>query len=210
MKDGADEETRMDLQQASAIMQEARDRARRALVVKRPVLLVVWGAAWMVSDGVIWLSVRGQRPYNGPTPAALATLVMVIAAATVFAVIYLGRAGSGVGGLSVLQRRILLLSYLGGYVALFTLEAAIDHAGASRAVLAVYGAAAPILLVALIIAASAAVFLDWSLLGLGLWLLAVAAGSGFAGPVTVWAVSALAGGGALLVMAVIGLGRNRS
>ncbi len=210
MKDGADEETGMDLQQASAIMQEARDRARRALVVKRPVLLVVWGAAWIVSDGVIWLSVRGQRPYNGPTPAALATLTMVIAAAAVFAVIYIGRAGSGVGGLSVLQRRILLLSYLGGYVALFTLEAAIDHAGASRAVLAVYGAAAPILLVALIIAASAAVFLDWSLLGLGLWLLAVAAGSGFAGPVAVWAVSALAGGGALLAMAAIGLRRTRS
>jgi hypothetical protein len=210
MEDGADEETGMDLQQASAIMQEARDRARRALVVKRPVLLAVWGTAWVVSDGVIWLSVRGQRPYNGPTPAALATLTMVIAAATVFAVIYIGRAGSGVGGLSVLQRRILLLSYLGGYVALFTLEAAIDHAGASRAVLAVYGAAAPILLVALIVAAGAAVFLDWSLLSLGLWLLAVAAGSGFAGPVTVWAVSALAGGGALLVMAVIGLRWNRS
>jgi hypothetical protein len=210
MEDGADEETGMDLQQASAIMQEARDRARRALVVKRPVLLAVWGAAWIVSDGVIWLSVRGQRPYNGPTPAALLTLTMVIAAATVFAVIYIGRAGSGVGGLSVLQRRILLLSYLGGYVALFTLEAAIDHAGASRAVLAVYGAAAPILLVALIVAAGAAVFLDWSLLSLGLWLLAVAAGSGFAGPVTVWAVSALAGGGALLVMAVIRLRWNRS
>lgn len=210
MKDGADEETGMDLQQASAILQETRDRARRALVVRRPVLLAVWGAAWMVSDGVIWLSVREQRPYNGPTPAALLTLTMVIAAAAVFAVIYVGRAGSGVGGLSVLQRRILLLSYLGGYVALFTLEAAIDHAGASRAVLGVYGAAAPILLVALIIAASGAVFLDWSLLGLGLWLLAVAAGSGFAGPVTVWAVSALAGGGALLVMAVIGLRWNRS
>jgi hypothetical protein len=68
----------------------------------------------LVSDGVIWLSVRGQRPYNGPTPAALLTLTMVIAAAAVFTVIYVGRAGSGVGGLSVLQRRILLLSYLGG------------------------------------------------------------------------------------------------
>jgi hypothetical protein len=210
MNDGADEETGMDLQQASAILHETRDRARRALVVRRPLLLAVWGAAWMVSDGVIWLSVRGHRPYNGPTPAALATLTVVIAAAAVFAAIYLGRAGSGVGGLSVLQRRILLLSYLGGYAALFTVEAAIDHAGASRAVLGVYGAAAPTLLVALIIAASGAVFLDWSLLGLGLWLLAVAAGSGFAGPVTVWAVSALAGGGALLVMAVIGLRPDRS
>ena len=62
MKDGADEETGRDLQQASAIMHEARDRARRALVVRRPVLLAVWGAAWIVSDGAIWLSVRGQRP----------------------------------------------------------------------------------------------------------------------------------------------------
>jgi hypothetical protein len=149
MKDGADNEPGMDLQQASAILLETQARAKRALVVRRPVLLAVWGAAWIVSDGVIWLSVRTQRPYSGPTPAALA-------------------------------------------------------------VLGVYGAAAPIVLVALIIAASAAVFLDWSLLGLGIWLLAVAAGSGFAGPVTVWAVSALAGGGALLVMAAIGLRWGRS
>jgi hypothetical protein len=209
MADGADEDTGMDLQRASAIVQETREQARRALVIRRPVLLAVWGAAWFACDGVIWLSVRGQRPYTGPAPAALATLTMVIAIAAVFTVIYVGRAGSGVGGLSVLQRRILLVSYLGGYVALFTLEAAIDHAGASRAVLGVYGAAAPVVLVALIIAASAAVFLDWSLLGLGIWLLAVAAGSGFAGPVTVWAVCALAGGGSLLASAAIGLTRTR-
>ena len=129
MTDGADEETRMDPQQASAVLQETRDLAKRALVIRRPVLLAVWGAAWLVSDGVIWLSVRRQRPYIGPTSADLLTLTMVIAAATVFAVIYIGRTRSGVGGLSVLQRRILLLSYLGGYVALFTLEAGIDHAG---------------------------------------------------------------------------------
>jgi hypothetical protein len=207
--DGADEETGMDVQHASAVMQEAQERASRALLVRRPVLLLVWGAAWLASDGVIWLSVRGQRPYTGPTPPALATLTLVIAAATVFTAIYVGRAGSGAGGLSVVQRRILLLAYLGGYVALFTLEAAIAHAGASRAVIGVFGAAAPILLVAMIIAASAAVFMDWSLFGLGIWLLAVAAGSGFAGPVTVWAVSALAGGGALLVMAAAGLRWNR-
>jgi hypothetical protein len=209
MAEGADEDTGMDLQRASAIVLQTREQARRALVIRRPVLLAVWGAAWFACDGVIWLSVRGQRPYTGPTPAGLATLTMVIAVAAIFTVIYVGRAGSGVGGLSVLQRRILLVSYLGGYGALFTLEAAIDHAGASRAVLGVYGAAAPVVLVALIITASAAVFLDWSLLGLGIWLLAVAAGSGFAGPVTVWAVCALAGGGSLLSLAAIGLLRAR-
>ncbi len=210
MENSADEETAMDLQRASAIVQETRQQARRALVIRRPVLLAVWGAAWFACDGVIWLSVRGQRPYTGPTPAALTTLTIVIAVAAVFTIIHVGRAGSGVGGLSVLQRRILLVSYLGGYVALFTLEAAIDHAGASRAVLGVYGAAAPVVLVALTFAASAAVFLDWSLLSLGIWLLAVAAGSGFAGPVTIWAVCALAGGGSLLAVAALGLMRTRS
>lgn len=210
MDEGTDEGTGMDLRQASAIMQQTRERASRALVVRRPPLLAVWGAAWILSDGVIWLSVRGQRPYTGPTPAALAILTLVIAAASIVTVIYVGRVGTGIGGLSVIQRRILLLTYLGGDIALFALEAAIDHAGASRAVLAVYGAAAPILLVALIVAASSAVFRDWPLLGLGVWLLAVAAGSGFAGPVTVWVVSAVAGGGALLVTAATGLWRNRS
>ena len=65
-----------------------------------------------------------------------------------------------------------------------------------------------LLLAAVVIAASSALNLDWSVFGLGVWLLAVAAGSGFAGPVGVWAVSALAGGAALLLMAATGLRRR--
>ena len=196
--------TGMDVHEAAAILQDTSERARRALLVRRPVVFAVWGIAWMVADGVIWVSVRDQHPYSGPTPAALLVLTLVVAAAAAVTTVLVGHAGSGVGGWTVLQRRVLLLSYLGGYIALFTLEAAIDHAGASRSVLGVYGAAAPILLSGLIIAASSALVLDWSLFGLGLWLLAVAAGSGFAGPVGVWAVSALAGGAALLLMAAVG------
>ncbi|HTA09180.1 MAG TPA: hypothetical protein VK836_11740 [Streptosporangiaceae bacterium] len=210
MNDDADSGNRtgMDIHEAAAIMQDTTERARRALIVRRPVVFAVWGVAWLVADGAIWLSVRGQHPYIGPTPASLVALTIVAAAAAAITAVLVGRAGSGVGGWTVLQRRIFLLSYLGGYIALFTLEAAIDHAGASRAVLGVYGAAAPILLVALVIAASSALNLDWSVFGLGIWLLAVAAGSGFAGPVGVWAVSALAGGAALLLMAASGLRRR--
>jgi hypothetical protein len=45
--------------------------------------------------------------------------------------------------------------------------------------------------------------LNWPRLILGLWLLAVAAGASWAGPVTVLAVCALAGGGGVLLMAAI-------
>jgi hypothetical protein len=38
---------------------------------------------------------------------------------------------------------------------------------------------------------------------LGIWLIAVAAGGAFAGPVGVWAVGALAGGLAFLLLAAI-------
>jgi hypothetical protein len=206
---GLDEGRPLDPRSAAAIVQETSKRAQHALVVRRPVLFAVWGVAWLVSDGAIWLSVRGQRPYNGPTSGALMTVTLVIVAAAIVTVVLVGRAASGVSGWSATQRRILLLSYLAGYVALFAIEAALDHAGASRPVLGVYGAAVPILLVALVIAASSVLSLDWSLFGLGIWLLAVAAGSGFAGPVGVWAVGALAGGGALLLLAAAGL-RSRA
>ena len=90
------------------------------------------------------------------------------------------------------------------------LEAALDHAGASRGVIGVYGAAAPTLLAGVVIAASSALRQEWSVLGLGLWLLAVGAGAGFAGPAAVWGVTALAGGTSLLLIAGIGLRLRRS
>jgi hypothetical protein len=198
----------MDVHEAAAILQDTTERAQRALIVRRPLVFAVWGLAWLVADGAIWLSVRDQHPYNGPTPVSLVVLTIVVAAAAAITTVLVGRAGSGVGGWTVLQRRIFLLSYLSGYIAMFTLEAAIDHAGASRAVLGVYGAAAPILLAGLVIAASSALSLDWSVFGLGIWLFVVAAVSGFAGPVGVWAVSALGGGAALLLMSVTGLRRR--
>ncbi len=66
-------------------------------------------------------------------------------------------------------------------------------------------AAAPLLVVGLVFVASCAVngVLDWPRLALGLWLLAVAAEGGWAGPVTYLAVIALAGGGGIMLMAAI-------
>jgi len=128
---------------------------------------------------------------------------MVVAAAMAITVVLVGRAVSGVGGESARQRRVYVLSSIAGFAGLFTLEAAIDHAGASRAVLGVYGAAAPILLTGVLCAVTAALAMNWTVFGLGLWLVAVAAGSAFAGPVTVWAVDALAVSAGFLAIAVL-------
>jgi len=64
-------------------------------------------------------------------------------------------------------------------------------------------AAAPMLSVGLVLLVSSATRVAWSTFGLGAWLLAVAAGGTWAGPVTVLAIYAVAGGGGFLAMATI-------
>jgi hypothetical protein len=206
MKDGAG----MDAQGAAAIMQEAGDRARRELRVSHPVIFIAGGVAWLLGYGAIWLSVRGQHPYHGPAPEAAVIQVVLIGIAVAIAASVIGRATSGVGGLSAVQRRVSILALAVGIVAVLVLEAAIDHAGASRSVVfGVFQAAAPVLIAGVVYVANSAVRLNWSMLGLGLWLVAVASGGAFAGPVGVWAATALAGGLGYLLMAALGLALDR-
>jgi hypothetical protein len=206
LDNGAD----FDVQRASAMMAETRARAEGQLRVRDPVMYAIRGLAWFLAYGVIWLSVRGQRPYSGPTSAALLELTVIVAVAAAVTAVIVGRAGSGIGGTSALQTRVVVLSYVIGLIAVFTLEAALDHAGASRAVLSVYGANAPIVLAAVLCMVASASRANWSVFGLGCWLALVSAGSGFAGPVNVWAVNALAGGAAFLLLGAIAVARRRS
>ena len=211
MNNGADmdEAAGMDAQDAAVILREAGERARRELRVRRPTLFVTWGLAFLISYGAVWLSVRGQRPYAGPTSAAIVAITLVGAFALAVTVVLVGRAVTGVGGWSARQRRTLLLAFACGYAAVFALEGALFHAGASRPVIGVFGAAAPMLVIGLACAAASTIRLEWPVFGLGIWLIAAAAFGGFAGPVGVWAVGALAGGLAFLLMAAVGYAHSR-
>jgi hypothetical protein len=195
----------MDAQGAAAIMQQARQRATSELRVRRPVLFVTWGLALLIGYGAMWLSVRGQHPFHGPAwPTLLLALLLLVLAAGITAQV-VDRAASGVGGRSELQRGIFVLALVAGYAALAIEKAALASAGASRPLQAVLGATTPLLVVGLVFVASSAITtgLNWPRLILGVWLLAVAAGASWAGPVTVIAVCALAGGGGVLLMAAI-------
>ena len=212
MKDGADvsEAPGMDAQGAAAIMQDARERAQQELSINHPVLYATWGLLYLVAYGAIWLSVRGQHPYQAPTTAAIVTVFLAVAVAVVVMLVALNRAVGGVGGRSAVQRRILSLSFIIGWVGVLLMEAALRHAGASEGVIGVFGATGPILLSGLVVAAASAIRLEWTAFGLGIWLIAVAAISGFAGPAAVWGISALAVGVPLLLLAAIAARRGRS
>lgn len=195
----------MDAQGAAVIMEQARERAGSELRVRRPLLFVTWGLVLLIGYGSMWLSVRGQHPFHGPAwQALLLSFLLLLIALTVTAQI-VDWAASGVGGRSEVQRGIFVLAIVAGYAALLIEKTAMASAGASRPVQAVLGATAPMLAAGLVFVATSAVAgrLNWVRLALGLWLLAVAAGGAWGGPVTAFAVCALAGGGGVLLMAII-------
>jgi DNA-binding transcriptional ArsR family regulator len=53
-------------------------------------------------------------------------------------------------------------------------------------VIGVFTASSPLLVAGVVLVASTAAWLNWCLFGLGIWLIAVAAVSGFAGPAGAW------------------------
>jgi hypothetical protein len=207
MKDdaGIDEAAGMDVQHAAVILRQARERARRELAVHRPVLFLAWGLVVLLGYGALWLSVRGQHPFHGPTAPAIVTLVALSLVAAVLTAWFVDRASSGVGGPSVAQRGSFVLALAAGWLALAIFKLAVSNAGAGLPVVALIGAAAPLLVVGMVFVASCAIngILDWPRLALGLWLLGVSAEGAWAGPVTYLAVCALAGGGGILLMAAI-------
>jgi hypothetical protein len=210
MNDAADnadagEVADLDARGAAVIMQQARERAARELRVRRPVVFLVWGLVTLVGYGVVWLSVRGQRPFHGPAAPAIVTVVALVVVAALFTAWVTDRASSGVGGPSVLQRGTFALALAAGVITLEIEKRALSNAGASVRAAALFGEAVPLVVVGLVLAASSVVTgrVDRPRLALGLWLLAVVLSGSWTGPVDNLAVCALAAGGGILLMAVI-------
>ena len=61
MQDSADAEegTGMDVEDAAAIMQQARQRAEHELSVSYRLLFATYGLLYLIGYGTVWLSVRG-------------------------------------------------------------------------------------------------------------------------------------------------------
>ncbi len=67
-----------DPQQAAALLDQTTAQARRKLTPSPPWLLATRGVAVLAVLGTIWLTVRGQHPYKGPTAAVIPVLVVFI------------------------------------------------------------------------------------------------------------------------------------
>jgi hypothetical protein len=196
-----DENDGFDSQAAAALLQQTTKDTRRSLEIRAPQLYGAWGVAWLIGLGAMWLSVRDQHPYTGPSSAGAIVLGALLVGAIVVTIATVGRASRGVHGQSEIQGRIFGFAWPIGFGAFYTMEGALARHGASAVVLGIAGAAGPLLVTGMVYLVGAAIWLDWPMFAMGTWLAAVVAAGVWTGPVTVLLIDAVAGGGGFLAMA---------
>lgn len=186
--------TVLDPKGAAALLDKTNRQARRQFDSQPPALSALSALLVLVIYGALWFSVRGQHPYRGPSLGVVGFVYIAVALGALAAVAIYYRATSGVSGRAQREDRIQAIPLLVAILGFYTFLGALKYDGFNDAV--VYGvvdAAGPWLVVGAALAGLAAVQKDWWKLAAGVALIAVGAGSAFAGPINVWGILAVAG-----------------
>jgi hypothetical protein len=145
----------------------------------------------LVAFGGFWLSVRGQHPYSGPSGPALPVAFVLVAINISWSAVLVRRAAAGVSGPAQRSKRVWIGVMAATFVAAYAITAPLYHAGAAHAIWGLYPASAPMLIVGLVGAATAAARHDWPMAGTALALAIAAAAAGFGGPVGAWLITGI-------------------
>lgn len=176
-------------QQAAALLEETTRQARRKFEPFPAWHWVFRGVAVLVVCGTVWLAVRGQHPYQGPTTAVLPVVFAFVAVNLVATLIVAKRRTAGLSGRTRLRRAeiaVMTMAWIGVFVAMGVLAGA----GASRAaVYGVYTTTVPLITVGLAWAGLMAARASWRKCAAGLVVAAVGAAGVPAGPVWSWMVA---------------------
>ena len=181
-----------DPQQAAALLDQTTRQARRQLQPSPPWLLATRAVMVLAALGAIWLSVRGQHPYRGPTAADIPVLVAFIVINFAATVAVRQRATTGVRGRSRLRPAEIAVAVL-AWAAAVAVLVALAAAGVSYSLYPTTVLIIPGLAWAAVMAARA----DWGHCATGLGVAVVGVAGLFAGPAGAWAV---AGAGLCVVL----------
>jgi len=175
-----------DPRQAAALLDQTTQQARRKFQPSPPWLLATRAVLVLAALGAIWLSVRGQHPYRGPTAADVPVLIGFIVVNFAATVAVRRHAIAGVSGRSRFSQgeiAVLVSAFAATVVAMAALGAAgLNFAWYPTSVLVVPGLAW---------AAISAARANWLSFGTGLAVVALGIVGAFAGPAGSWAVAAV-------------------
>lgn len=194
-----------DPQQAAALLNQTTQQARREFQPSPPWLLMTRAVLALAALGAIWLSVRDQHPYRGPTAADIPVLAGFIVVNFAATVAVRRRATAGVQGRTRFgQGEIMVLAaaFAVALIAMAGLSAAgVTFAWYPTSVLVIPGLAW---------AAIAAARANRLSFGTGLAIAALGVVGAFAGPAGSWAVAAIGLCIVLLAMAAANAWRQHA
>src|SRR3954453_11578685 len=107
--------------QAAALLMQTTRQARQQLEPNPPWLLATRAALGLVAYGAIWLSVRGQHPYEHPTTAVIPVGVAAGVLNVIATVAVAKHAAAGVAGRSRLrpvETAVMAAVWIAGFAAI--------------------------------------------------------------------------------------------
>jgi hypothetical protein len=175
-----------DPQQAAALLDQTTRQARRKFAPSPPWLLATRAVLVLAALGSIWLSVRGQHPYRGPTAADIPVLIVFVVVNFTATVAVRRHATAGVSGRSRFTQgeiALLVAAFVAAVIAMTALGAAgVSFAWYPTTVLVIPG---------LVWAAMSAARANWRELATGVALVAMGIVGALAGAAGSWAVAAV-------------------
>jgi hypothetical protein len=172
---------------AAALLEQTTRQAERRFGLQPPYVLFTAAVTTLVAYGAVWLSVRNQHPYTGPSGTALAVLYGVLALWIVFVATFMRRT---LGGRSSRRQQQLEGIVFGTiWICVYVFEGALYHVDHDHAVAyGVYVAVAPLIIVGAAAAAYQAGRGNRTQALLAALVVAFGAFAAFAGPSAVWGV----------------------
>src|SRR6185312_7208202 len=102
---GIPEEGRMPPREAARLLAQTQADARRSLDFRAPWVSLVAAVVALAGFGIVWLNVRDQHPFTGPSLASLAVFYGLIALRIATVIYAYAHARTGVSGRSVNVQR---------------------------------------------------------------------------------------------------------
>jgi hypothetical protein len=126
-----DDEGGLDPREAATLLEQTTRDAQRKFDMRSPGLSLLGAAVVLVALGAVWLSVRGQHPYKGPTAAGLLVMYGVLCCWIGVVVTVNRRAMTGLSGRSVRQQRAYGAAVVTALVAVSVFQGVLKHDGSA-------------------------------------------------------------------------------
>jgi len=187
---GAPEESRMEPREAARLLAQTQADARHSLDFRAPWVSLVAAVVALASFGIVWLNVRTQHHFTGPSPVALVCFYALIAFRIATVIYAYARARTGVSGHSVKVQRneaaAMGAALLVCYLLLIAIATGAHHSAGFYWSLFLNGT---LIALAAIWAGRSAIHKSWQQVALAVSVALIAAVGAIAGPRGMWLVN---------------------